>query len=189
MSIQDILTFLRNYKNNNFKKKLPTTSQSPSSLSASSSTTTATSVSHALEDAIRGLVVLESDLTPRDLFFLQHPDGYTKALAEIKMKMPPGTASVALVQKARKWVWEVADKQMWERRKQSLEQDAHRQVPIFPILCRLVIDRSYRSNQTLWPKLVRESLQQNLSRGVVGTTAVGLMYVFRTKSGGIQHGM
>ncbi|RXW19692.1 hypothetical protein EST38_g6157 [Candolleomyces aberdarensis] len=72
----------------------------------------------------------------------------------------------ALVQRA----WNDADKKMWERRKENLELDIE-------------------GNQALWPKLVRESLQQNLGRGVVGSAVVGLMYGFRTKSGGIQHGI
>ncbi|KAF6748305.1 hypothetical protein DFP72DRAFT_1074377 [Ephemerocybe angulata] len=164
---KDIRDYFRNYKNNSYKKKL----------SVAGSTSTAPGYKHSkspveskLHDALRGLVILEPELSPKELFFLEAPGELRKAYDALKTELPRDTKPCTISVKARKRAWNEADQESWAKRKHSLELD----VP---------------SNQAAWPMYMREALQQNLGRGIVGSAVLGLMYAFRTEDNGVQHGI
>ena len=119
---QEIRTFFRNWKNNTYKKSLPTAAASSTSIGAASSPAT----QRALNDAIRGLVVLEGDLSPKDLFFREQPQEYSRAYQEIKATVPTGTHACVISQKAKKRAWDHADQEYWGQRKRKLELDVVR---------------------------------------------------------------
>lgn len=116
---QDIKAFFRNWKNNNYKKTLNqgTTGGHSSSLHASAST------AQFITDAARGFIILQGDLTPKELFLHEQPDDYLKAYKDLKSKLPHGTPSVVIAQKARKQAWDTADQEYWAERKRMLELD------------------------------------------------------------------
>ncbi|TEB31107.1 hypothetical protein FA13DRAFT_1629681 [Coprinellus micaceus] len=158
----DIRTFFRNWKNNTYKKSLPSTITITSTLSPG--------LAVALNDALRGLVIFDPDLSPKDLMFREKPELYQKAYKEIKGELPTDTPTVVIAQKARKRAWESVDQEEWAQRKRALELDT-------------------TQNQGVWARFLREAIQQNLDRGIVGSSAVGVMYAFRTVSEGLQYGI
>ncbi|TEB37187.1 hypothetical protein FA13DRAFT_1786379 [Coprinellus micaceus] len=160
---KEIRTFFRNWKNNTYKKSLPNTAASTSPSTVSSPAT-----QRALSDAIRGLVILEGDLSPKDLFFREKPQEYSRAYQEVKATVPKGTHACVISQKAKKRAWEDADQEHWAQRKRGMELDV-------------------ASNQEVWPVYLREAIQQNLDRGIVGSALVGIMYAMRTETEGMQH--
>lgn len=117
--LQEICTFYRNFKNNSYKKKLPAAVRSPSLECSPPSKLAIT----ALKDTIRGLVVLESDLSARDIFFREGDADYRKVYKQVKSELPRDTQAVVITQKARKRAWNEADQEHWERRKAQLELD------------------------------------------------------------------
>ncbi|KAJ2912499.1 hypothetical protein MD484_g7919, partial [Candolleomyces efflorescens] len=163
---KEICTYYRNFKNNNYKKKLTATTHSHPSESSPPSKLAIT----ALKDTIRGLVVLESDLSARDIFFREADSDYRKVYKQVKSELPPETPAVVITQKAPKRAWNEADQELWETRKAQLELDC-------------------KTNQQSWPKFYRAALQQNLDRGIVGNAVIGVMYAFRDELDGLQHGI
>ncbi|KAJ3504659.1 hypothetical protein NMY22_g17848 [Coprinellus aureogranulatus] len=145
----DIRTFFRNWKNNTYKKRLGTTSSSRVA-------TPTTLTTRAMDDAIRGLVILDGDLSARDLYLRERPEEYSRAVKAVKSEMPQGSPACAIAQKAMKRAWDTADHELWEKRKRELELDVKR-------------------NQTLWPEYLRDAIQQNLDRGIVGSALVGIV--------------
>ena len=45
------------------------------------------------------------------------------------------------------------------------------------------------SNRETWPVYVREAIQQNLDRGIVGSAVAGILYAFRDEDDGLKYGM
>ncbi|EAU81750.1 hypothetical protein CC1G_12131 [Coprinopsis cinerea okayama7 len=171
----DIFQFFRNWKNNKYKKELlasgrlnrnahsstgPSTTPSPGSPSR---------VDTSMKDAMRGLLLMEGDLPVKEFFFLNNPQALQKAKDAVKKELPDAS-NIVVVQKARKRAWGDADQSFWAKRKRDIENDV-------------------KSNRAMWPHLLREAIQQNIDRGVVGSVVVGLAYAMRTESNGLEHGI
>ncbi|PPR06841.1 hypothetical protein CVT24_011332 [Panaeolus cyanescens] len=169
-----ISTYFRNWKNNNYKHNIAPvlmgTKPAPIHSTNSDACHIPKAVLTSMNNAMRGLVVLDCDMTPKQLFYLQEPQHYTKKYhalrdrPENKNQLP-----CTISQWARTQAWNETDQDYWAKKKQDLEQDAE-------------------GNRAIFPDMLRASIQQNLNRGVVGTALVGVMIAFRTENG-IEHGI
>ncbi|KAF9030928.1 hypothetical protein BJ165DRAFT_871375 [Panaeolus papilionaceus] len=174
---QTIRTYFRNWKNHQYKHALQGQSTFPhitQTLPQNENNKTydrlPKKVLASVKDAMRALVVLDGDITPQQLFYLQEPEHHEKIYKD--MREDPLNKDVLpwnLGQKAKVKAWANADQDDWARRKKELMLDVN-------------------SNWSIYPDMLRASIQQNLDRGVVGTVLIGIMIAFCTESG-IQHGI
>ncbi|EAU82119.1 hypothetical protein CC1G_09578 [Coprinopsis cinerea okayama7 len=160
----DIRTFFRNWKNASYRPR------NAEAQPISSSPRRRLNVDRALEEAIQAVLILKHDLSTRDFFLLSDPDAYQKEYNAQKAAHPKGTPTCTISMRARKAAWANADQSYWEKKKNEMAMDVV-------------------SNQALWPKFFRESIQHNVSRGIVGTVGFAIVYGFRTENDGIQHGI
>ncbi|KAF6746403.1 hypothetical protein DFP72DRAFT_855455 [Ephemerocybe angulata] len=132
---KDIRDYFRNYKNNSYKKKL---SASVLASTAPPHKHSKSPVESKLHDALRGLVILEPELSPKELFFLEAPSELRKAYDVLKSELPADTKPCTISVKARKRAWNEADQESWAKRKHSLELDV-------------------ASNQAAWPMYMQDN--------------------------------
>ncbi|TEB19231.1 hypothetical protein FA13DRAFT_1583509, partial [Coprinellus micaceus] len=163
----DIHNYFKNYKNYTYKKSIPSTA--PCS-SPTPTHRTATLKGRRLADALRGFIVLQTDLTAKDVFFREAADEMDATAAKVKAMSAPGTLPCTITSKARKLAWATTDKDKWAHRKTELEQNTQR-------------------NGETWPLYMREAIQQSLDRGIVGSAVVGILYGFRDQDDGLNYGM